>query len=200
MKNLEAKKVVTKDRYAYMGAETFKEFLEICPYENSDAWAETLLKWLVFTYVDDWETLRHFVLIPHRLCWNNGKINIFEDDNTLDFVYEIDNGRGGRYYIGDNSATLSYECWRDRENTICWISWDCLVEDIAEPLFADRNSMTESDKYEWERIFYMTLLIIWTVTDDGKTEGEETIEPTFCRQDALDAILEWTERNADKLQ
>lgn len=200
MKNLEAKTVVTEDRYAYMGAETFKEFLEIYPYENSDAWAETLLKWLIFAYVDDWETLRHFVLIPHRLCWNDNKIAIYEDDITLDFVYEIDNGRGDRYCVGDNSATLNYECWRDRDDTICWISWYWLGDDIPEPLFVDRANMTENDKYEWERTFYMTTLIVWKVANNGKTAGEETIEPTFCRQDALDAILEWAERNADKLQ
>ena len=42
--------------------------------------------------------------------------------------------------------------------------------------------------------------VVWKAEDNGKTEGEETIEPTFFRQDALDAILEWAEINADKLQ
>lgn len=200
MKNLEAKKVVTEDRYAYMGAETFKEFLKLYPYENSDAWARMLLKWLMFIYMDDFETFRHFVLLPHRLCYNNGEIDIYEDDSALDFVYEIDNGRGDRYCIGDNSATLSYEWWRNREDTICWISWYWFEDDIVESLFADRDSMTEDDKQQWEESYYNMTWIVWKVADDGKTEGEKTIEPTFCKQDILDAILEWTERNVDKLQ
>ena len=200
MKNLEAKKVVTEDRYAYMNAETFKEFLKIYPYENSDIWARTLLKWLVFTHMDDFETFRHFVLLPHRLCWNNGEIDVYEDDSALDFIYEIDDGRGDRYCIGDNSATLDYEWWRNREDTICWVSWYWFEDDIVEPLFVDRNSMSEDDKREWEESYYNMTWIVWKVADDGKTKGEETIEPTFCRQDALDAILEWAEKNADKLQ
>ena len=190
MKNLEAKTVVTEDRYAYMNAKTFKEFLELYKYENSDVWAETLLKWLIFTYVDDWETLHHLLLIPHRLCWSNGEIDIYEDDIT----------RGGMYYIGDNSATLSYECWRDRENTICWIRLHWQWTNSNEQLFMDRTNMTKNDKDEWERIFKMIQWVVWKAEDDGKTEGEKTIEPTFCKQDVFDAILEWTERNADKLQ
>lgn len=53
------------------------------------------LKWLVFTYVDDFETFRHFVL-PHRLAWNNGEIDIYEDNSVLDFIYEVEQRMRGQ--------------------------------------------------------------------------------------------------------
>lgn len=200
MKNVEVEQIVLRDRFAYMDAKTFKEFLDVYPYDGTHEWAGKLLKWLIFTYVDDWETLRHFVLIPHRLAWCNSEIDIYEDNSALDFVYEIDNGRGDRYYIGDNSATLNYEWWRDREDTICWISWYWYENDVVEPLFMDRDSMAEDDKKQWEESYYNMTWIIWKVADNGKTAGEETIEPDFCEIDVQDAILDWTEKNADKLQ
>lgn len=200
MKNLEAKKVVTEDKYAYMNAKTFREFLKLYPYENSYEWAGTLLKWLVFVYVDDFETFRHFVLLPHRLSWCNDEIDIYEDNSVLDFVYEVDNGRGDRHYIGDNSATLTYKWWKDREDTICWISWYWYENDIVEPLFMDRDSMTEDDKKQWEESYYNMTWVIWRVVDDGKTAGEEIIDAIYSEQCILIAILDWTEKNADKLQ
>lgn len=199
MKNLEAKKVVTEDKYAYMNAETFKEFLKLYPYKNNYEWAETLLKWLIFTYVDNFETFRDFVSFPHILCYN-GKIDIFGNSDTLDFVYDIDDGRGDRYYIGDNSATLNYERWVDRKNTIAWISWYWFDDDIVEPLFTDRANMTEDDKKQWEESYYNMTWIIWRVVDNGKTEGEKIIDAIYSKQCILIAILDWTEKNADKLQ
>lgn len=199
MNNVEVEQIVT-DKYAYMNAKTFREFLKLYPYENSYEWAGTLLKWLVFVYVDDFETFRHFVLLPHRLSWCNDEIDIYEDNSVLDFVYEVDNGRGDRHYIGDNSATLTYKWWKDREDTICWISWYWYENDIVEPLFMDRDSMTEDDKKQWEESYYNMTWVIWRVVDDGKTAGEEIIDAIYSEQCILIAILDWTEKNADKLQ
>lgn len=200
MNNVEVEQIVTEDKYAYMNAKTFREFLKLYPYENSYEWAGTLLKWLVFVYVDDFETFRHFVLLPHRLSWCNDEIDIYEDNSVLDFVYEVDNGRGDRHYIGDNSATLTYKWWRNRDDTIAWISWYWFENDIVEPLFADRADMTEDDKKQWEESYYNMTWVIWRVVDDGKTAGEEIIDAIYSEQCILIAILDWTEKNADKLQ
>ena len=199
MKNLEAKKVVTKDKYAYMGAETFREFLKLYPYKNDYEWAGMLLKWLIFTYIDNFEIFRDFVSFPHQLCWTNDKIDVFGNADTLDFVYDICDV-GDRYYIGENSIALNYERWVDRKNTICWINWYWLGDDIPESLFVDRNSMTEDDKKQWENAYYNMTWIIWRVVDNGKTEGYKIIDAIYSKQCILIAILDWTEKNADKLQ
>lgn len=81
MNNVEVEQIT--DKYAYMNAKTFKEFLKLYPLSSTYEWAGMLLKWLVFTYVDDFETFRHFVLLPHRLAWNNGEIDIYEDNSVL---------------------------------------------------------------------------------------------------------------------
>ncbi|MZT02011.1 hypothetical protein [Blautia wexlerae] len=198
MNNVEVEQIT--DKYAYMNAKTFKEFLKLYPLSSTYEWAGMLLKWLVFTYVDDFETFRHFVLLPHRLAWNNGEIDIYEDNSVLDFIYEVDSGCGDRHYIGDNSATLDYEWWRNREDTICWISWYWFEDDIVEPLFADRSDMTEDDKQQWEESYYNITWVVWRVVDNGKTAGEEIIDAIYSKQCILIAILDWTEKNADKLQ
>lgn len=199
MKNLEAKNVITKDKYAYMNAKTFREFLKLYPYKNDYEWAGMLLKWLIFTYVDSFEIFRDFVSFPHQLCWTNGKIDIFGNADTLD-LYDICDGRGDRYYIGENSVTLNYERWVYREDTICWINWHWLGDDIPESLFVDRNNMTEDDKKQWEESYYNMAWIIWRAVDDGKTEGAKIIDAIYSSQCILIAILDWTEKNADKLQ
>ena len=134
------------------------------------------------------------------MAWNNGEIDIYEDNSVLDFIYEVDSGRGDRHYIGDNSATLDYEWWRNREDTICWISWYWFEDDIVEPLFADRSDMTEDDKQQWEESYYNITWVVWRVVDNGKTAGEEIIDAIYSKQCILIAILDWTEKNADKLQ
>ena len=200
MKNLEAKKVVTKDKYAYMNADTFREFLKLYPYENNYKWAETLLKWLIFTYIDNFEIFSDFTSFPHQLLWGNDKIDICGNCGTLDFVYDICYGIGDRYYIGDKSATLNYERWMDRKNTIAWIGWHWFEDDIVEPLLVDRDSMTEDDKREWENAYYNMAWVVWRAVDDGKTEGSKIIDAIYSSQCILIAILDWTEKNADKLQ
>lgn len=214
MKNLEAKNVVTEDRYAYMNAETFKEFLELYPYDDSEMWGDSLMEWLMSTYVNDRKTFHHMAFNPYRVCWDNGGICIYEDSDTLDFsdfICELNYRRGDRYYsrnrnselnlIRDSSATLNYARWRNRENTICWISLYWTWTDSTEQLFMDRINMTKNDKDEWERIFKMIQWVVWTVSDDGKTEGTEKIKPMVgCRAHAGAAIFEWIERNVDKLQ
>lgn len=223
MKNLEAKTVVTEDRYAYMNAKTFKEFLKLYPYDDSayeddDIWMKPLLKFLMVTYVNNWKTFRRIAFNPHRLCWNNGEICIYEDSDTLYPACKTNDVIGNRYYSGNInyiewlnrnvSATLNYERWRNRENTICWINMYWLGCDIPEPLFMNRTNKRKVGKWEWERIFNMMAWIVWDVADNGKTEGTETIEPNFCKGDAhvfykWDAgksILEWAKRNVDKLQ
>ena len=194
MKNLEAKKVVTKDKYAYMGAETFREFLKLYPYKNDYEWAGVLLKWLIFTYIDNFEIFRDFVSFPHQLCWTNDKIDIFGNADTLDFVYDICDGRG------DNIAKQNYERWMDRKNTICWIGLHWFEGDIVETLFVDRDNMTEDEKRQWEESYSNMTWIIWRAVDDGKTECEKIIDAIYSKQCILIAILDWTEKNADKLQ
>ena len=163
MNNVEVEQIT--DKYAYMNAKTFKEFLKLYPLSSTYEWAGMLLKWLVFTYVDDFETFRHFVLLPHRLAWNNGEIDIYEDNSVLD-----------------------------------WISWYWFEDDIVEPLFADRSDMTEDDKQQWEESYYNITWVVWRVVDNGKTAGEEIIDAIYSKQCILIAILDWTEKNADKLQ
>ena len=196
MNNVEAKKVITKDKYAYMNADTFREFLKLYPYKNNYEWADTLLKWIIFTYIDNFEIFRDFVSFPHQLCWTNDKIDIFGNADALD----ICDGRGDRYYIGDKSAKLNYERWMDRKNTICWIGWHWFGDDIPESLFADRDSMTEDDKKQWEERYYSMTWIIWRVVDNGKTEDYKIIDAIYSKQCILIAILDCTEKNADKLQ
>ena len=200
MKNLEAKKVVTKDKYAYMNADTFKEFLKLYPYKNDYEWAGTLLKWLIFTYIDNFELFSDFTSFPHQLLWGNDKIDICGNADVLDFVYDICYGRGDRYYIGDKSVALNYERWMDRKNTIAWIGWHWFEDDVVEPLFVDRDSMTEDDKREWENAYYNMAWVVWRAVDDGKTEGSKIIDGIYSSQCILIAILDWTEKNADKLQ
>ena len=198
MKNLEAKKIITKDKYAYMNADTFREFLKLYPYKNDYKWADTLLKWLIFTYIDNFEIFSDFASFPHILLWGNDKIGICGNADTLDF--DICDGRGDRYCIGENSAKLNYERWMDRKNTICWIGWHCFGGEIIEPLLVDRDSMTEDDKREWEKSYYNMTWTIWRAVDDGKTEGAKIIDAIYSSQCILIAILDWTEKNADKLQ
>lgn len=97
MNNVEVEQIT--DKYAYMNAKTFKEFLKLYPLSSTYEWAGMLLKWLVFTYVDDFETFRHFVLLPHRLAWNNGEIDIYEDNSVLDFIYEVDREKRGQITV-----------------------------------------------------------------------------------------------------
>lgn len=181
-----------------MNADTFREFLKLYPYKNDYEWADTLLKWIIFTYIDNFELFSDFTSFPHRLCWTNNKIDIFGNADTLDF--DICDGRGDRYYIGDKSAKLNYERWVDRENTIALIGWHWLGDDIPESLFADRDSMTEDDKKQWEESYSNMTWIIWRVVDNGKTEGYKIIDAIYSKQCILIAILDWTEKNADKLQ
>lgn len=199
MKNAEIEQIVIRDRFAYMDAKTFKEFLDVYPYDGTHEWAGKLLKWLIFTNFTDWRTFCYFLAQPCRLCHDeNYGIDICPDGDTIDFVCGLYDRRGDEYNIGDNSATLKYSEWRERENTICWISW--YGDSISEQFFMDRDNMTEDDKRQWEDIYCDQTWIVWTAEDNEKTEGEETIEPDFCEWDVQDAILEWTKKNADKLQ
>lgn len=197
MKNLEVEQIVT-DKYAYMNAETFREFLKLYPYKNDYEWADTLLKWLIFTYVDNFEIFSDFTSFPHILLWGNDKIDICGNADTLDF--DICDGRGDRYYIGDKSVKLNYERLVDRENTIGWIGWHWFGDDTPDSLFVDRGNMTEDDKKQWEESYSNMTWIIWMAVDDGKTEGSKIIDAIYSKQCILIAILDWTEKNADKLQ